>query len=76
VITVDKAVNLITIISSLTKLIEGSVMSKEEYDVLKGIIASEGYSLEKLKNISLIKFLQEVCKDFSTLDVKGSVTID
>jgi hypothetical protein len=72
----DKALNLITIISSLTKLLEGSVMSKEEYDVLKGIIASEGYQLEKLENISLIEFLQEVCKDFSTLDVKGSVRVD
>lgn len=65
----DKAVNLIVILSSLIKLFEGSVLNSQDYEKLKLIMLELGYTEDKLTDVPIVTLLKEVCKDFSEVEL-------
>jgi hypothetical protein len=69
VLHMDKAVNLIVILSSLIKLFEGSVLNSQDYEKLKLIMLELGYTEDKLTDVPIVTLLKEVCKDFSEVEL-------
>lgn len=67
---VENIVNMLTLMDVLLDLLHGeNFASQEDIDEYKRLIQDAGYDVEELTNKSIIKAFQQLCKDFSDINL-------
>lgn len=67
---VENIVNMLTLMDVSLDLLHGeNFASQEDIDEYKRLIQDAGYDVEELTNKSIIKAFQQLCKDFSDINL-------
>ena len=65
----DRTVALLIVMQSLLEILGGGILSEDDYNLLKLYVTDLGFQTQILNEQPLIKLLQNICKQFSEIDL-------